>query len=299
MLAHRLAWPWQLSPIGEAILATPVQFVVGARFYRGAWQALRAGSGNMDLLVALGTTAAYGFSLAMVADARRRTRTGTSTSRARRSCITMVMVGKWLEARAKRGTTAAIRELMALRPETGADRARRRRSTRCRSIRWRVGDVVDRPSRRAHAGRRRRHRRRERGRRVADHRREPAGAPSGRAMPVTGGAINGDGLLAAAGDARSAPTRRSPASSGWSRTRRPARRRCSGWSTGSARSSCRSSSRSPLLTFVGWLAVGRRPRAGAGRPPSRCWSSPAPARSAWRRRRRWSPAPVPRRAPAS
>jgi Cu+-exporting ATPase len=49
-----------LSPWLELALATPVQFVIGARFYRGAWKALRNRSGNMDVLVVMGTTAAYG-----------------------------------------------------------------------------------------------------------------------------------------------------------------------------------------------------------------------------------------------
>ncbi|MBL8586775.1 MAG: cation-translocating P-type ATPase, partial [Bradyrhizobiaceae bacterium] len=56
-----------LNPWIELALATPVQFIVGARFYRGAWKALRAYSGNMDVLVALGTSAAYAFSVYMLA----------------------------------------------------------------------------------------------------------------------------------------------------------------------------------------------------------------------------------------
>lgn len=117
MLAHPLGLPWRLSPLGEAMLATPVQFVVGWRFYRGAWKALRNLSGNMDLLVALGTTAAWGFSIAMVV-MRGDAAHGHLYFEGSAVVLTMVMVGKWLEARAKRGTTAAIRELMALRPQT-------------------------------------------------------------------------------------------------------------------------------------------------------------------------------------
>ena len=64
---------WQLA------LATPVQFWLGARFYRAGWNALRAGSGNMDLLVAIGTSAAFGLSLALLLAAPlARCRTCTS-----------------------------------------------------------------------------------------------------------------------------------------------------------------------------------------------------------------------------
>jgi len=117
MAAGWLGLPWRLSPLAEAILATPVQLVAGARFYRGAWKALRSGSANMDVLVAMGTTAAYGFSLAMLIRLGEHAH-GHLYFEAAAVIISMVMAGKWLEARAKRGTTAAIRELMALRPET-------------------------------------------------------------------------------------------------------------------------------------------------------------------------------------
>ena len=94
-------------------LATPVQFVFGARFYRAAWAAIRAGSGNMDLLVALGTSAAYFYSLYLVASGIG----GHSYFEAAAVVITLVRLGKWLEHRAKRSTGAAIRALMSLRPE--------------------------------------------------------------------------------------------------------------------------------------------------------------------------------------
>ena len=53
------------EPQVEALLAAPVQFWLGARFYKAGWSALKAGAGNMDLLVAIGTTAAFGLSLAL------------------------------------------------------------------------------------------------------------------------------------------------------------------------------------------------------------------------------------------
>ena len=104
-----------LMPAAEVLLATPVQFVLGARFYRAAWRALRAGGANMDVLVALGTTAAYAYSwyllltLGAAAD-------GELYFEAAAVIITLVLLGKHMEARAKRATTGAIRRLMALRP---------------------------------------------------------------------------------------------------------------------------------------------------------------------------------------
>jgi P-type Cu+ transporter len=111
MLGVRLS-PWLALP-----LASLVQLGFGARFYRAAWKALRAGTGNMDLLVALGTSAAYAYSLYGVLV---RATTGAPAPlyfEAAAVVIALVMLGKWLEARAKRSTTAAIRALMALRPE--------------------------------------------------------------------------------------------------------------------------------------------------------------------------------------
>jgi P-type Cu+ transporter len=102
-------------------LATPVQFWIGARFYRAAWKALLARTGNMDLLVALGTSAAYGLSLYLWL-----TGPGAMMNlyfEAAAVVITLVRLGKWLEARAKRQTTEAIRALQALRPDTARVRS--------------------------------------------------------------------------------------------------------------------------------------------------------------------------------
>jgi len=95
------------------LLATPVQFVIGGRFYVAAWKAVRAGSGNMDLLVSLATSAAYFYSLFLVATGQG----GHTYFEAAAVVITLVMLGKWLEHRAKRSTTQAIRTLVSLRPE--------------------------------------------------------------------------------------------------------------------------------------------------------------------------------------
>ncbi len=100
---------WQLA------LAAPVQFVLGARFYRAGWGAVRAGTGNMDLLVAIGTSAAFGLSLwTMLTSAEAMPHLYFESSAV---VVTLVLLGKWLEARARRETTAAIRALQALRPE--------------------------------------------------------------------------------------------------------------------------------------------------------------------------------------
>jgi Cu+-exporting ATPase len=103
----------------ELALATPVQFVIGARFYIGAWKALRARTGNMDTLVALGTSTAYFYSLYLMLSAHGHPMPHLYFESAA-VVIVLISVGKWLETRAKRSTSAAIRSLMALRP----DRAR-------------------------------------------------------------------------------------------------------------------------------------------------------------------------------
>ncbi len=117
MLAMATGWAFTLSPLAQFLLATPVQFVAGARFYKPAWAALKAGSGNMDLLVVLGTSAAYWLSVVLMA-APGLAVDGHLYFEAGAAVITLVLLGKLLENRAKRGTTAAIRALMDLRPET-------------------------------------------------------------------------------------------------------------------------------------------------------------------------------------
>jgi len=99
----------------QLVLATPVQFWIGGRFYRGAWNALRNKAGNMDVLVALGTSMAWGYSVAV-------TLAGWSHQHvyfeASATVITLVLLGKLLEARAKAGTSAAIEALIKLQPQT-------------------------------------------------------------------------------------------------------------------------------------------------------------------------------------
>ena len=107
---------WMLPAWLQFALATPVQFVLGWHFYRAGWHALKARSGNMDLLVSIGTSAGWGLSMWLWL---------TSAPGAvvhlyfegSAWVVTLVMLGKWLEVRAKRQTTSAIRALHALRPD--------------------------------------------------------------------------------------------------------------------------------------------------------------------------------------
>src|SRR3990167_1000988 len=105
-------------------LATPVQFLLGARFYKAGWAALKAGSGNMDQLVALGTSASWGLSMWLWWRHSHSTDPHAAHSapelyfESAAVVITLVLLGKALEARAKRQTTAAIRALQSLRPDT-------------------------------------------------------------------------------------------------------------------------------------------------------------------------------------
>ena len=107
---------WMLPAWAQFALATPVQFILGARFYKAAWVAVKAMSGNMDLLVAIGTTAGWLLSMWLWLTAEPDTMVhlyfeGSTI------VITLVLLGKWLEIRAKRQTTSAIRALHALKPE--------------------------------------------------------------------------------------------------------------------------------------------------------------------------------------
>ena len=116
MLLQPLGVHWMLPAWAQFALATPVQFLLGARFYVAAWKAVRAGAGNMDLLVALGTSAGYGLSLYQWATAHPGMEPHLYFE-ASAVVIALVLLGKYLESRAKRQTASAIRALEALRPE--------------------------------------------------------------------------------------------------------------------------------------------------------------------------------------
>src|SRR5688572_267191 len=178
-----------LSPWLQLVLATPVQFVLGARFYRAGWKALRARTGNMDLLVALGTTAAYGLSVYLLMKGVHHL-----YFEAGAAVITLVLLGKWLESRAKRQTTEAIRALQSLRPET----ARVRRSggeVEVSLAEVKIGDVVVvRPGERIPAD----------GEIIEGSTHADESMLTGESLPVgkepgsfvTGGSLNAEGLIA-------------------------------------------------------------------------------------------------------
>ena len=192
MLSVFLGKHWMLNGWLQLALAAPVQFWLGARFYRAGWAALRAGSGNMDLLVAIGTSAAFGLSVYQLLIHGHDPMTPLYFE-ASAVVITLVLLGKWMEARAKRQTTEAIRALNALRPET----ARLRRHGQDREVpvaQVVVGDlVVVRPGERIAVD----------GEIVEGATQVDESLITGESLPVdkhvgdrvTGGAINADGLL--------------------------------------------------------------------------------------------------------
>ena len=192
MLVQPFGLDWMLPGWLQLVLATPVQFWLGARFYKAGWKALRAGSGNMDLLVAIGTSAAYGLSLyLMLADSGH----GAPHLYFETSAvvITLVLLGKWLEARAKRQAVAAIGALEALQSSEALVR-RDGRELRIPLAELRVGDLmVVRPGERVPADGSV-----EEGRSHLDE-----SLLTGESLPVAkepgdqvaGGAVNADGLL--------------------------------------------------------------------------------------------------------
>ncbi|MYN08565.1 heavy metal translocating P-type ATPase [Massilia sp. FT127W] len=197
MAAELFGLHWMLPGWLQLALAAPVQFWLGARFYIAGWKAARAGEGNMDLLVAIGTSAAFGLSVyQLLASGNAMPHLYFEAASV---VITLVLLGKWLEARAKRQTTNAIRALQALRPDVA--RVRRNGVEQDMPISAvRVGDVVVvRP-----------------GERVPVDGTVTEGAShvnesmlTGESLPVakhpgarvTGGAINGEGLLLVRTDA--------------------------------------------------------------------------------------------------
>lgn len=195
-LAAPLMLPMLLMPLGihlmlpgwaQLLLATPVQFYFGARFYAAGWRAARAGTGNMDLLVALGTSAAFGLSL------YEMTAGGELYFEAAAVVIALVRLGKALETGARHRAMAAIRALAQLRPAT-ARVLRAGAEVEIKLERVEVGDIaIIRP-----------------GERVAVDGRITEGSSdideahiTGESLPVskhpgdrvTGGSLNGTGLL--------------------------------------------------------------------------------------------------------
>lgn len=180
---HMPGW-WQLA------FATVVQFGAGRKFYNPAWKALRAGSGNMDLLVVLGTMAAWSLSAWRVLASLE----GHLYFEASATVITLILLGRFLESRAKRGTTGAIRALMKLRPETARVLTSDGKEVEIPASQVNVGDVVViRPGERVAVD----------GKVVFGETSMDESLLTGESLPVvktvgdsvTGGAINADGLL--------------------------------------------------------------------------------------------------------
>ncbi|MDC6170424.1 heavy metal translocating P-type ATPase [Paucibacter sp. XJ19-41] len=187
MLAGR---HWMIDGWLQLLLSAPVQFWLGARFYKAGWAAARAGSGNMDLLVALGTSAAFGLSLYHLLGGASAHALYFESSAV---VITLVLLGKWLEARAKRQTTAAIRALQALQPQT-ARVIRDGREQELPIAALRLGDeLIVRPGERIPVD----------GELLEGHSQVDESLITGESLPVakqpgarlTGGSVNGEGLL--------------------------------------------------------------------------------------------------------
>lgn len=109
------------NPWVQWLLATPVQFWCGAEFYRGAWKSVRTRSATMDTLVALGTSAAYFYSVGITLFPQWLTSQGLTAHvyfEAAAVVITLILLGRSLEQRARRETSDAIRKLMGLQPQT-------------------------------------------------------------------------------------------------------------------------------------------------------------------------------------
>ena len=201
LFAVPLVLPMALMPLGvewvlpawvQFALATPVQLIAGARFYRAAWAAQRARAANMDLLVALGTTAAYGLSVFLWARAEpgHPPHLYFETSA---MVIALVLLGKTLETRARRRATGAIRALQALRPAT-ASRLEGGVALQVPVISLRPGDrLLVRPGERFAAD----------GRVLEGQSHVDEALLTGEALPVSkgigdpvsGGALNGEGVL--------------------------------------------------------------------------------------------------------
>lgn len=192
MFLHMADAPVRISPVIQLALATVVQFWAGWRFYVGAYKSLKGGAGNMDVLVSLGTSAAYGLSTWRVLSTPEAHGLELYFE-ASAVVVTLVLLGKWLEGRAKRSAASAIKALMALRPDT----ARVERDGQVVEIPVEEvvsGDrVVIRPGERAPVD----------GELVEGRTFMDESLLTGESMPVskasgdpvTGGAINGDGLV--------------------------------------------------------------------------------------------------------
>lgn len=192
MVTQWMGYHWIITPWLQWALATPVQFWLGWRFYKAAWSAIKAGAGNMDLLVALGTSAAYGLSVYLWFSPSHHAMQHLYFESSS-IVISLVLLGKWLESLAKQKTTAAIRALNALRPER-ASVLRDGKELLLAISQVQVGDLIMvRPGERVAVD----------GHVTEGQSQVDESLVTGESLPVlkklgdqvTGGALNGDGLL--------------------------------------------------------------------------------------------------------
>ena len=114
------------DPLVQLALATPVQVWAGSHFYAGAWRALRHGTADMDTLIAVGTTAAFGYSVATIVAPGFFRAAGLETTDGvlplyfdtAAVIVTLILLGRYLEARARGHTSDAIRRILRLAPRT-------------------------------------------------------------------------------------------------------------------------------------------------------------------------------------
>lgn len=118
MIFEPFGFHFMPSPWIQLALATPIQFIIGARFYKSAWGSIKARTGNMELLVAIGTSAAYGLSVYLLVKGMNHLDHSMPHLYFEGSAviITLVLIGKFLETKAKQQTTAAIKALQELQP---------------------------------------------------------------------------------------------------------------------------------------------------------------------------------------
>ena len=259
-------WPQTVVPMTTInwlalVPATFIQVWAGKRFYVAAWRAARHRTTNMDTLVAVGTSAAWAYSVFVtlfpdvIHEAGLHPQTYFDSSAI---IIGLVLLGRWLEARAKDQTTGAIRRLIALQPTT-ARRVENGLEIDVPLAAVRVGDMLRVRPGRAGPGRRRGRRRADRDRRVDADRRAAAGGQT-----AGGRADRRDDECHRVGrharDARRSRYRPRLDRRRWSSGPRDRRRRSSALPIGSARSSCRSCSSRRALTFLVWFVAGPEPR---------------------------------------
>ena len=226
MFGNLFGMHWMLPGWLQMALATPVQLWLGARFYRAGWKALRAGSGNMDLLVAVGTSAAYGLCVYLLFTRADPMHLYFEASAV---VISLVLLGKWLESTCQAPDHRGHPRPAGLASNHRAGAARRRRS-RPADRRDPGGRPGGDPPRRAGAGGWRDCGRREPGRRIHAHAANRCRSTSSRAMRSPAARSTRTACWSRA-PRRWAPKPRWRASSAWWKTRRPPRRRSNDWWT--------------------------------------------------------------------